>query len=43
MPTSTIEIEDNIIDFRPMTYDERTQYYKDKEREKRKTRDKYWL
>ena len=35
--------EDNIIEFRPMTYDERTKHYKEVEKQKSKKRDKYWL
>tara|TARA_R100000458_G_scaffold59924_1_gene72767 strand:+ start:2354 stop:4036 length:1683 start_codon:yes stop_codon:yes gene_type:complete len=35
--------EDNVLEFRPMTYDERQTHYKEIERKKRKRRDKYWI
>ena len=35
--------EDNVIEFRPMTYDERVKHYKELERAKKKKRDKYWI
>jgi len=35
--------EENVIEFRPMTYDERVQHHKDLHKKKKKSRSKYWL